>query len=170
MFHRAEDRITRKLDDNEQTQRCSQSEQDGSEVRSVLLEALMAMGQSMPDHRDRLECSRDNAARYYSRLTGSPWAPRFGSGINHRNLTASVIDSHDFIGAKKRADTEVYLPEGTKAAITDGLNYTDHKRIWALLDKVRTKHADMVLLHSRSPRGAEHIAGAGMTAPLPFRW
>ena len=33
-----------------------------------------------------------------------------------------------------------------------------HQRIWAVLDKVRAKHPDMVLLHGGSPRGAERIA------------
>ncbi|GAB5508210.1 MAG: DUF2493 domain-containing protein [Rhizobiaceae bacterium] len=158
MFHRAADRIARKLDDNEQAQKRSQSEQDGSEVRSVELEALISVGQSMLDRRDCLEYFRDNAAHQYSRLTGSPWVPRSGSRINHRNLTASMIDSRDFIAAKKRADTEVHLPKGTKVAFTGGLDYTDHKRIWAVLDKVHSKHAEMVLLHGGSPKGAEHIA------------
>src|SRR4029450_4143993 len=35
LFHRAVDRIERALDDNEQAQRKSQREQNGSEVRSV---------------------------------------------------------------------------------------------------------------------------------------
>src|SRR5499425_3585437 len=34
VFHRAIDRIERELDDNEQAQRKSQKEQDGSEIRS----------------------------------------------------------------------------------------------------------------------------------------
>src|SRR6478672_12835810 len=35
LFHRAADRVERELDGNEQAQRRSQKEQDGSEVRSV---------------------------------------------------------------------------------------------------------------------------------------
>jgi YspA, cpYpsA-related SLOG family len=36
---------------------------------------------------------------------------------------------------------------------------TDHTRIWEALDRIRTKHPDMVLLmHGGSPRGAERIA------------
>ena len=38
LFHRAVERIERTLDDNEQAQRRSQREQDGSEIRSVELE------------------------------------------------------------------------------------------------------------------------------------
>ena len=44
LFHRAVDRIERELDDNEQAQKRSQREQDGSEVRSVELERLTAEG------------------------------------------------------------------------------------------------------------------------------
>lgn len=44
LFHRAADRINRQLDDNEQAQRKSQREQNGSEVRSVELERLTAEG------------------------------------------------------------------------------------------------------------------------------
>jgi hypothetical protein len=40
LFHRAADRIGRELDNNEQAQRRSQREQNGSEVQSVELERL----------------------------------------------------------------------------------------------------------------------------------
>ena len=39
VFHRAAERINRELDDNEQAQKRSQREQDGSEVKSVELSA-----------------------------------------------------------------------------------------------------------------------------------
>src|SRR5262249_27074977 len=42
LFHRATDRVERELDSNEQAQRRSQREQDGSEIRSVELERLIA--------------------------------------------------------------------------------------------------------------------------------
>jgi hypothetical protein len=44
LFHRAVGRIERELDDNEQAQKRSQREQDGSEVKSVELERLIAEG------------------------------------------------------------------------------------------------------------------------------
>src|SRR6266568_888292 len=47
LFHRAVDRIERELDDNEQAQRRSQKEQNGSEVRSVELERLVAEGMTL---------------------------------------------------------------------------------------------------------------------------
>src|SRR6185437_12142077 len=44
LFHRGVERIERELDDNERTQHRSQREQNGSEVRSVELERLIAQG------------------------------------------------------------------------------------------------------------------------------
>lgn len=158
MFHRATGRIERKLDDNEQAQKRGQREQDGSEVKAVQLEHLIATGQSLLERRDCMEVFRDNAAEHYLRLTGSPWSARSGSRVNHRNLTSAMIDSRDFLAAKKRADTEVHLPAGTKIAFTGGMDFNDHRLIWDTLDKVHAKHTDMVLLHGGSPKGAELIA------------
>jgi hypothetical protein len=78
--------------------------------------------------------------------------------VNHRTLTSAMIDSRDFIAAKRRAETEVLLPAGPKIAFTGGLDFNDHTAIWDRLDKVHAKHPDMVLLHGGSPRGAERIA------------
>ena len=101
---------------------------------------------------------RDQAAEHYERHTGSAWRPRSGSMVNHRTLTAAMIDSRDFLAAKKRADHQVLLPPGPKIAFTGGLDFNDHQLIWAKLDQVHAKHPDMVLLHGGSPKGAEMIA------------
>ena len=130
LFHRAAGRIERQLDDNEQAQRRSQHEQDGSEVRSVELERLV---------------------------------PRSGSLVNHRSVTSAVIDSRDFLAAKRRAETEVLVPVGPKVALTGGLDFDDHHLIWDRLDKVYARHSDMVLLHGGSPKGAELIAAKWAT-------
>jgi hypothetical protein len=158
VFHRAIDRVERELDDNEQAQRRSQMEQDGSEVRSVELERLIAEGQTMIERRDVFELMRDQAAEHFERHTGSSWRPHSGSMVNHRAMTAAMIDSRDYLAAKRRADTEVMLPAGPKVAVTGGLDFNDHRLIWAKLDQVHDKHPDMVLLHGGSPKGAERIA------------
>ena len=156
-FHRAVDRIERKLDDNEQAQRRLQREQDGSEVKSVQLETLIGIGQSLIERRDSMEIFRDTAADIYLRTTGTPWSPRSGSRVNHRQMTAAMIDSRDFLAAKRRADNEVLLPSGPKIAFSGG-DTTDHRLIWDKLDQVHAKHPDMVLLHGGTPKGAERIA------------
>lgn len=158
LFHRAADRIERELDDNEQAQRKSQKEQDGSEIRSVELERLTAEGLTLIERRNAMEFFRDQAAEQFERHTGSIWRPRSGSMVNHRTLTAAMIDSRDFLAARRRADNEVLLPAGPKIAFTGGLDFNDHRAIWDRLDKVHAKHPDMVLLHGGSPKGAERIA------------
>lgn len=158
-FHRAAARLERQLDDNEQHQRRLQQEQDGSEVKSVELENLVTTGQSLSDRRDALELMRDQAAERYEHQTGSAWRPRAGSMLNRKTMTASLIDSRDFLAARHRADTELLLPPGPKIALTGGMDFNDYQFIWDLLDKVHTKHPDMVLIHGKSPKGAEFIAG-----------
>jgi hypothetical protein len=158
LFHRKVDRIERDLDINEQAQRRGQAEQDGSEVKSVELERLVAQGLSLIERRNAFEFVREHAAELYEVTTGTAWRPRSGSFISHRALTASLIDSREFIAARRRADTELLAPAGPRIAFTGGTDCNDHTRIWDALDKIRTKHSDMVLLHGGSPRGAERIA------------
>jgi hypothetical protein len=158
LFHRAADRAQRELDDNEQAQRRSQDEQDGSEIRSVELERLIAEGISQIERRNAFEVMRDLAAELFERHTGSAWTPRAGSMVNHKALTSAVIDSRDFLAAKRRAETEVIMPEGTRIAFAGGLECNDHRAIWDALDRAFAKHPDMVLMHGGSPRGAERIA------------
>lgn len=164
LFHRAIARVERTLDDNELAQQRLQQEQDGSEVKSVELERLTAEGQTMLERRDAFELMRDTAADIYGRETGSPWRPRTGSQVNHRALTAAMIDSRDFITARRLARQQVLLPAGPKVVFTGGLDCNEHERIWALLDRIHAKHPDMVLLHGKSPRGAERIAACWATA------
>ncbi len=158
LVHRAVARLERDLDDNEQAQRRGQKEQDGSEIRSVELERLTVEGMTLIERRNSMEFFRDQAAEQFERHTGSSWRPRGGSMVNHRALTSAMIDSRDFLAAKRRAETQVLLPVGPKIAFTGGLDFNDHNAIWDRLDKVRAKHPDMVLLHGGSPKGAERIA------------
>lgn len=158
LFHRATMRIERELDSNEQAQRRGQREQDGSEICSVELERLIAEGLTLIERRNVMEYFRDQAAEHFARHTGSHWQPRTGSKVSHRTMTAAMIDSRDFIAARRRAETEVMLPPGPKIAFSGGLDFNDHCLIWDKLDQVRAKHLDMVLLHGGSPKGAERIA------------
>jgi hypothetical protein len=72
LFHHKAARMQRQLDDNEDRQRRSQAEQDGSEIRSVELERLIAQGsekvvrrgQSMAQHlAETVEATGKEAAR-----------------------------------------------------------------------------------------------------------
>jgi hypothetical protein len=158
LLHRMAARVERDLDRNEQAQKRSQREQDGSEVRSVELETLIAEGISPLERRNAYELMCDLAADLFETHLGQTWHPRAGSHVSHRTLTAAMIDSRDHLAAKRRSDLEPLLPGGAKIAFGGGLDRTDHRAIWEALDRVRIKHPDMVLLHGGSPRGAEKIA------------
>ncbi|TCR80835.1 DUF2493 domain-containing protein [Rhizobium sp. BK376] len=158
LFHRAGERVQRELDRNEDAQRSGQREQDGSEIKSVELERRIAQGISLLERRNAFEFMRDFAADLFEAQSGSAWRPHAGSRVNHAQMTAAVIDSRDFLSARRRAETEVLIPPGTKIAFAGGMDYNDHLRIWKTLDQVHAKHPDMVLLHGGAPKGAERIA------------
>ncbi|MCV0371753.1 DUF2493 domain-containing protein [Filomicrobium sp.] len=160
LFHRKLDGIQRLLDENESKQRSAQEEQDGSEIRSVQLERLIDKGQTLLEKHAAFERLRDHAAAEYEDRTGSAWRPSSGSMVSRRTMTAAVVDSRDYISAKRRAETEIFLPKGPKIAFVGGLNFNDHIRIWAVLDEVRKEYPDMVLIHGGNKTGAEAIAHA----------
>ncbi|MDH7973928.1 DUF2493 domain-containing protein [Sphingomonas sp. AR_OL41] len=158
VFHRLVERIERELDDNEVAQRNSQRDQDGSEVKSVELERLLREGTTIIERRDTMELFRDVAVAQFRLHLRKPWTPRSGSVANRKALTASMIDSRDFIAARRQADREVLVPAGPKIALSAGSDFNDHKLIWEVLDRVRAKYPDMVLLHGGSTSGGERIA------------
>ncbi len=158
LFHTQIGRLTVKLDANESAQRRSQQEQDGSEVMSVELERLIADGERLTETLDAYAALRDQAATLFEARTGSIWRPRTGSIVSKRPLTAAIIDSRDYLAAKRRAEIEPLTPTGVRIAVTGGVDFNDHRLIWDALDKVRAKHADMVLLHGGASRGTEFIA------------
>ncbi|EJJ26688.1 Protein of unknown function (DUF2493) [Rhizobium sp. CF142] len=152
------ERIQRELDRNEEAQRTDQREQDGSEVKSVELERLIAEGITLLERRNSFEFMRDYGADFFEAETGSAWRPRTGSKVSHANMTAAMIDSKDFLAAHRHAENEVMIPKGTRIAFAGGMEYNDHARIWKKLDQAHAKYAGMVLLHGGAPKGAERIA------------
>lgn len=157
LFHRAGERVERALDDNEQLQRRLQREQDGSEIRSVELERATCEGISLIERRDAMEFFREAAAEQFRRQLRKAWAPRTGSRVGYRTMTASLIDSRDFLDARLRAKVAALLPAGTRIAFTGGAD-CDPAAIWDALDKAKTRHPDMILLHGATPTGAERAA------------
>ena len=158
IFHRAGEWIERALDDNEQLQRRLQREQDGSEIRSVELERATCEGISLLERRDAMEYFREASADQYRLLVRKAWAPRTGSRVQHRTMTASLIDSRDFLDARLREKAGALLPAGTRIGFSGGSDCDDHAAIWDALDKARARHADMILLHGATPTGAERAA------------
>jgi hypothetical protein len=80
------------------------------------------------------------------RLDRRALAPAPGSKVNHRALTAAVIDGRDFVAAKRRADTEVLVPPGLRSSSPAVLDFNDHRTIWDRLDQVHTKHLRIAIL------------------------
>jgi hypothetical protein len=158
VFHRKLDRLQRFLDDNELKQRDLHDQQDGSEVMSVELERLTDKGRTLEEKRDCFERIRDFASEEFEKLTGSLWRARTKSVVNHRNMTAAMIDSRDFRNAKRYAETHVLLPKGPVVVFTGGKDYNNVDKIYSVLDKIREKHPDMVLAHSAKSTGADKIA------------
>src|SRR3979409_1877997 len=116
LFHRANERIERELDDNEQAQKRSQRDQDGSEIRSVELERLSAEGMTLIERRSSMEYFPDQGGDHFARHTGSHWHPRSGSMVNHRAMTSAVIDSRDFLAAKSRDETQRQCTAGPRVS------------------------------------------------------
>ena len=158
LFHRAGERVERSLDDNEQLQRRLQREQDGSEIRSVELERATQEGLSLIERRDAMEFFRETAADQFRLTVRKAWAPRTGSRVQHRTMTASLIDSRDFLDARLRAKAAALLPKGTRIAFSGGSDCGVHGVIWDALDKAKARHPDMILLHGATPTGAERVA------------
>lgn len=173
VFHRAGERVERELDDNEVAQKRGQREQDGSEVKSVELERLLREGATMIERRDAMEFFRDACAEQFRIHTRNAWTPRSGSKVNRKALTSAVVDSRDFINARRMADKQVLMPTGTRIAVSSGPAYSDIKFIWSTLDKIHAKFPDMLLLHGDTPTGGERIAARwadhrGVTS-IPFK-
>ncbi|MEM7518569.1 MAG: DUF2493 domain-containing protein [Planctomycetota bacterium] len=158
VLHRRVQFLDKLLGQNEDRQRGLCDTQDGSEVQSVELERALNDGGKLLERRDAHEAMRDAAAERYAALTGSPWMPRSGSRVSHRGLTSAVIDSRAFQAAKRRRDTEIHCPEGTRIAFTGGTDCDDYPAILKALDRCYAKYPDMVLLHGGASKGAELIA------------
>ncbi len=158
LFHRAGERVERTLDDNEQLQRSLQREQDGSEIRSVELEKATQQGISLIERRDAMEYFREAAAEQYRLHLRKTWAPRAGSRVHHRTMTASLIDSRDFLDARLREKAAALIPAGTRILFSGGADSDAHAAIWDVLDRTRARHPDMILMHGATPTGAERAA------------
>ncbi len=158
VFQRKVGRLDQDLDRNEIQQRESIALQNGSEVRSVELEQLTAQGISLVERRNAFEALRDIAADLYAVHTGSTWRPAVGSKVNRATLTASMLDSRDFMNARQRVDNQVHAPKGAMVGFISSTDFNDTDKIWAILDKTYAKHPDMVLAHTGEKIGGPKIA------------
>ena len=132
--------------------------QDGSEINARELELITGRARNLGDRRDAFEKMRDAVAGQYRIETGEVWRPRSGSHTSRNgHLTSAAIDARDFQKARENAKSKAHLPEGALIAVAGGKETRDAKAVWAVLDRVKAKHPDMVLLHGGGP-GAELAA------------
>ncbi len=164
VFQRKLDRLDKGFDQLAFEIRRAMREQDGTEVKSVELEKLEIRARATSNAREYFEGLRDHAAEVFSIQTGHPWMPSRGSRASRSNLTAAVVDSRDFLAATERKKTLSLAPEGPKVVVAGGMDFNDYELIFAALDKVHSKHEDMVLVHGGAPRGADLIAAKWATA------
>ena len=122
------------------------------------MELVTDRARNLGDRRDAFEQMRDAVAEQYRAETGEVWRPRQGSHASQTGkLTSAAIDARDFIRARKDRATMAHLPQGTLVAIAGGKDVADPAAVIRMLDKTRTKHGDMVLVHGGGP-GVEKIA------------
>ena len=158
VFQRKLDRLDKGFDQLGFETRRAIREQDGTEIKSVELEKLEIRARATSRARDYFEILRDHAAGLYATATGRPWMPGRGSKVSRAGLTAAVVDSRDFLAASERKKTLSLVPEGPKVVVAGGMDYLDLNLVWDVLDKVRAKHQDMVLMHGGAPKGLDLIA------------
>lgn len=78
LFHRKTDRISRTLDENKQAQRRAWGEQDGSEVRSVRFERLIAEALTLQKRRNAFRMPSRSRRRDLCRRNQFALAPPLG--------------------------------------------------------------------------------------------
>ena len=160
MLHSQRQRLDRTVDKLLPEMRELQRAQDGTEVNAIELEMLTHRADNLTRRRDAFGRLLDYAARAYLVETGEVWQPKRGSFIpKDAELTSAAIDARDFVRARKDRERQDHLPVGTLIAIAGGTAIADGKRVWAVLDQVREKHPDMVLVHGAA-RGVEKIAAS----------
>ncbi len=148
---RAVDKLAPKLKD-------LQHAQDGTEINAWELERTIERCQNLGDRRDAFERLRDYASHVYCADTGKTWRPRNGSHTSRTlQLTSAAIDARDFMRARREQKNASHLPEGTLVAVAGSKPVSDADAIYAALDSVHAKYADMVLVHGGG-QGAEMVA------------
>lgn len=169
LFHRAASKRGNQVDRATDEIRCLVARADGSEVHAVELEEQVARAQRAEAAMLGLEAFRETAAALYSRETGSSWRPATGSRLNHSaQLTSAVVDGRAFLKARAESKRRATMPEGTPVVFAGGrLTFattedakTCGENVWATLDKVRERVADMVLIHGGDGKGLDRIAAS----------
>jgi hypothetical protein len=169
LFHRAAGKRSAQIDHATDEIRCLIASADGSEVHSTELEQQVERARAAEAAMLGLEGLREAAALLYMRETGSSWRPGGGSRLNHSpGLTSAVVAGRDYLKARAESRRRAAMPEGTPVVFAGGrLSFPDFGQaktfaanLWATLDKVRDRAADMVLVHGGDAKGADGLAAS----------
>jgi hypothetical protein len=169
LFHRAAAKRSAQVDRATDEIRCLLASADGSEVHTSELESQIDRARAAEAAMLGLESFREAAALLYMNETGSSWRPAGGSRLNHSAaLTSAVVDGRDYLRARSEARRRAAMPQGTPVLFAGGrLSFATAEEakaladsVWATLDKVRERVADLVLVHGGDGRGVDRIAAA----------
>lgn len=134
------------------------SQQDGSEVLDVQLQEHTVIARKLETHEQAYETMREYAAARYLSVTGQAWRPARGSMVQKKTALASVIEARELLDAQAAREHEGKIPDGTRIGFAGSPKGGNIEMVEAMLDKVREKYPDMILLHSGYGRGDDKIA------------
>ena len=169
IFHRSATRKSTAVDRATDEVRALIASADGSEVHTHDLETQVERAQCAESAMLALEEMREVAAALYLNEFGSSWKPVSSSRFNHSvMLTSALVEGRDFVRARSEAKRRAAMPVGTPVIFAGGrTRHADEQdaltfanNIWATLDKVRERVADMVLVHGGDTKGADRLASS----------
>ena len=169
LFHRSAQRKSTSLDRATDEVRALVATADGSEIHTHELETQVERAQCAESAMLALEEMREVAAALYLNEFGSSWKPVSSSRFNHgAMLTSALVEGRDFMRARAEAKRRAAMPEGMPVVFAGGrIRHTTEEEaltfannVWATLDKVRDRVADMVLVHGGDTKGVDRLASS----------
>jgi hypothetical protein len=152
-------RIEKRQYDTQMEIRRLDREFDGSEIKDHQLQQQTNLLSQTDERAGAIEALRDALADHMTVQHGHRWHPPQGSHYNKRKpLTAAVMTARDVLKAQKERDLKALIPVGSLVAFAGPIDFEKVDPIWKVLDQVRQRHPDMVLVHGGSKKGAELIA------------
>lgn len=132
---------------------------DASEIGTAELEKAQLLARSLTEARAAMEAIRDHAAEIFRIETGRPWAPAKGSKVSSV-MTASRIDSLDYLRAVALEKRDRLKPEGPAVIFSGGQQWEDWQLLYDRLDAIRTRIPHMILHTTAQRVGCDAIAAA----------
>jgi len=149
-------KLSSKIHDSTGEIRQMMRQQDGAEVLSNQLEALVNNARDMTDAEKAFEELREIAADQYHAMTGDPWMAARGTKKQRHIITSATVEASDFI--KERKEIKQPMPEGSLIGVVGGRGEIKVEDIFKTLDRVKAKVTDMVLVHGGDKMGCDLIA------------